>query len=399
MSERSQEHRTDNLQSYLLNGEEVKLTNEQAQMLGAQKIGHSGDLGLEAPAEGALPLDASAHVHADDMPQSPVFNEKDRKLAREVQRSSELSWHQKKGVRIAGAVLAVGAVGSVAAVAMSGDKQPSSVSDVNDTEPVKNALDVNGNQHPELANPEYDKKFGIRELNNDGTIDAAKLFEQVGIVEVPIANSDIGPMTETQDESTEHGREVLGKALDSYLPNFEAIANLYNMNNPEVQMARANSQDISEKQQLLLQNANIQSLLPGALSSFASAENQQQFAPAEIVEAIGSTAPGDASLRAVACPFYGEAPVVCAQAQDQDPNFAKYSSAYDSKGGEIQEVYETLPDGTENRDIRKDIRVGIVWVDAQGNKVSTSEARFTAQIGTLGANGDSSSRYLSFRTE
>jgi len=297
-----------------------------------------------------------------------------------------------------GAVLLAGGAAAASRITASPDKQPSSVSDVNKSEPIEDALAVDGNSYPEKANPEYDKKFGITHLNNDGTLDAEKLFQQVGIVEVPIPTSDIAPLTETEAESTRYGRDTLGAALDAYLPNFEAIANLYNMNNPEVQMARANSPELPEDQQLLLQNANLQSQLLDALPAYAS-KNQLQVAPAEIVAAIGNSVPNDASLRAVMCPFRSEIPDVCRQAQDEDPNFAMLSTVYDDEGKELQEVYDVLADGTENRDVRKDIRLGIVWVNAQGEKVTTSDIRFTAQIGTIGGPTNDMDRYLSFRME
>ena len=163
-------------------------------------------------------------------------------------------------------------------------------------------------------------------------------------------------------------------------------------------MTRATSTELPEKQQLLLANADLQTLLPETLSAYAST-NKLQFAPSEIIQAIGNGVPGDASLRAVACPFYSEAPRVCAQAQEENPSFAKYSSAYDDEGKELQEVHGVMSDGTEIRDIRKDIRVGIVWVDAQGEKVTTSEARFTTQVGTMGGNGGDTDNYLSFRMQ
>lgn len=87
--EKGKEVTNQSLQVYLLNGQEVQLTKEQATVLGAQKIGHSGDLGLENPAKGAQPVTHDMHVHPDDLPQTMPFNTKDRVQAREVQKKNK----------------------------------------------------------------------------------------------------------------------------------------------------------------------------------------------------------------------------------------------------------------------------------------------------------------------
>ena len=96
----------DDLRPYLLNGREAHLTPEQAETLGAAPIGHSGNLGLESPAQNAQPI--SHEISAEDLPQTMPFNPKDKKQARTVQ--GKKRWHERATIRTAAAIVGVGAL-------------------------------------------------------------------------------------------------------------------------------------------------------------------------------------------------------------------------------------------------------------------------------------------------
>lgn len=159
----------EDLKSYVLNGQEVQLTAEQASALDAQPIGHGGDLGLEKPAEGAIPI--TGEISADDIAPIAPFNQKDKAQAREVQRKlgtrEQGFWTRKKMVA-AGAVAAVatGVVGVVAAGALGGSDNEAP-NNSNDTHNSGMPFGVDTNSEPwtiESLTPEVSKlEIGVEQ--------------------------------------------------------------------------------------------------------------------------------------------------------------------------------------------------------------------------------------------
>lgn len=115
---------SDDLNVYLLNGREVSLTAEQAQAVGAQQIGHSGDLGIEYPAVGSRPI--TGEIPADDIPQTMIFDKDEKREARRLQ--DKKKWHQRTSVRIGAAAAALIAItGTVIGVTGGGDSDKSQI--------------------------------------------------------------------------------------------------------------------------------------------------------------------------------------------------------------------------------------------------------------------------------
>jgi len=168
------------LQTYLLNGQEVQMTTKQANMLGAQKIGHSGDLGLEAPAQGAVPI--THEIHADDLAPTMPFNPKDKQQAREIQKKEGPNWFKRVVAGLTGAaVLGGGAYVGVKALGGSENDQPT---DKKENVPGL-VLGPDGEplQYVEFSDEHDDRDNSgtpdnLTDSNNNGVSDSEELWDQ-----------------------------------------------------------------------------------------------------------------------------------------------------------------------------------------------------------------------------
>lgn len=286
------------------------------------------------------------------------------------------------GILLAGSALTLGGF-----KAFGGDS-PDSAKNLDPTSVDKNALNVDGNLYPEKANGEYDKMYGIYEVDKNGNVDKQALIEKLGLVDDYRTDSPAEGWRLTRDNAYIEANddfEILSernKVLNEvYVPNLEALINTVNMNNPEAQMARASKLDDVD-QSLLLQNMDLKAQLNAVFSGNDVNTGNSVSIGRDVIDTVTSKSPNDASLRATVCPFAENStprPEVCIEAQKiseatGNNDFVEYSIFSEStfEDGSTQLV---IPDGTTAESywtsmLTSDTKVGVVWTNAQGEIVN-----------------------------